>query len=199
MTTTGTSSLTTTERMVDGVHRNTANFGSVTFPTISAGLAVGNILMLQVPDLTDSGHVGCQNLANLAGRQPQQGIFALFGHQLGIGPGCTGHLPTSSRIEFDIMNDRSHGNLGQRKRVARFDVCLDASQNTVTDFESHRRQNIPLFTIGVGKQGDARTPVWVILDGGNFSRHIHLGPLEIDDTVQTLVSTATPARSDTTV
>jgi len=138
MTTTGTSSLTTTERVIDGVHRNTADLGSATFPAISAGLADGNIFMLQVADLANSGHVDCQDLANFTGGEPQQSVFSFLGHQLSICSGSTGHLAALTGIELNIVDDGTQGNLSQRQSVSGLDIRLFTGQNIVTDTQSHR-------------------------------------------------------------
>jgi hypothetical protein len=46
---------------------------------------------------------------------------------------------------------------------------------------SIRGQHVTLFAVHVMEQRDARGPVRVVLDGGNFGRDSGLVPLEIND------------------
>ena len=66
MTTTGCPALATTMGMVNGVHGYAANLGTLAKPARTTGLADGDILMIDIADLADSGHTILKNHANFA-------------------------------------------------------------------------------------------------------------------------------------
>ena len=78
--------------------------------------------MVQVAHLTHRGHAHGQHLAHFAGRQAQQGVLALLGHQLGVSAGGAADLPALAGIELHIVEHRAHGDTLHGQSVAGLDV-----------------------------------------------------------------------------
>src|SRR5690606_8070304 len=64
--------LTTTERVVDRVHRDTAHRRTPPLPAGAPGLAQGDVALLGVPDLADRGTATDVDHPDLTGRHPQR-------------------------------------------------------------------------------------------------------------------------------
>ena len=69
--------LTTTVRMVVGVHDGTADGGTDAHVTLPTGLADVHVLVIQVAHLTDAGGAVGTDVANLAGGQTDLSQLAL--------------------------------------------------------------------------------------------------------------------------
>ena len=86
-------------RVVAGVHDRAADGRAPALVAVAAGLAVGNVLMVDVADLADGGHAGDGHTAQLAGRQAEQGVVALLGHELGHHAGGAGKLSFEEGVD----------------------------------------------------------------------------------------------------
>src|SRR5215208_1847917 len=64
------------------------------------------------------------------------------------------HLTAFSGTQFDIVNLRAQRDVDQRQRVAGKDVSLGPAHDRLTDFQTCRRDDVPLLAIEVGNQGD---------------------------------------------
>src|SRR5688500_10046362 len=98
MTTTRGTTFTTTVRMIDRVHRHTADGRADTHPALGAGLADLLEVVLAVAHLADRGAAVGGNLAHLARTQAQRGITLFAGDQLRRGAGRTGDLSLLARL-----------------------------------------------------------------------------------------------------
>ncbi len=200
MTTAGASAFTTAERMVDRVHGDAANLGTTTQPTVTAGLAQGDVLMLDVTDLADGGEAGGQHLAHFAGGHTQQSVLAFLGDELGVGSGGAAELTAATGVQLDVVQHGTHGNAGHGQRIAGLDVGLVAGDEHIALLHAERSENIALFTVGIVQERDAGGAVGVVFDVGHGSRDVELVPLEVDDAVQTLhAAAATTARHATMI
>src|SRR6478736_2924907 len=92
VTTTGRLALTTTVRVVDRVHRDTADGGALALPAHAAGLAPVDVRLLGVAHLADRGAAAQVDVADLAGRHPELCVCALLGDELHAGTGRAGDL-----------------------------------------------------------------------------------------------------------
>src|SRR5687768_12819725 len=87
VTSTGRLALTTTVRVVDRVHGDTAHGRALALPAHAAGLPPVDVGLLGVADLTDRSAAAEVDVADLARRHPQLGVGAVLGHQLHAGAG----------------------------------------------------------------------------------------------------------------
>src|SRR6202044_3212606 len=92
VTATGTLALTTAERVVNRVHRHTADGGALALPAVAARLAELDVALLGVADLTDGGPAGHVDPPDLTGRHAERGVAALLGEQLHASAGAPGDL-----------------------------------------------------------------------------------------------------------
>ena len=199
MTTTGATTFTTTERMIDGVHGNATDLRTTAQPAIAAGLAELDILVMNVSDLTDGGATGGQDLADLAGGHAQEGVFAFLGDELRVGAGGTAKLAALAGVQFDVVHDGTGRNLLERHGVAGLDVSALARQDGVALVQADGSQDVALFAVSIVQQRDAGAAVRIVFDLGNLGGNAELVALEIDDAVERLVSAAATAGSDSTV
>src|SRR6478736_2244253 len=81
VTTTGGLALTTTVRVVDGVHRDTTDGRADALPALAAGLAPVDVRLLGVADLADRRAAARVDVADLAGGQTQLGVGAILRDQ----------------------------------------------------------------------------------------------------------------------
>ena len=81
MTTTGGLTLTTTVRVVDRVHRDTADGRADALPALAAGLAPVDVRLLGVADLADRGAAARVDVADLARGQTQLRVGAVLGDE----------------------------------------------------------------------------------------------------------------------
>src|SRR5690348_9361550 len=79
--TTGRLALTTTVRVVDRVHRHTADGRALALPAHAAGLAPVDVRLLGVADLADGGAAARVDVADLARGQTQLGVGAVLGDE----------------------------------------------------------------------------------------------------------------------
>src|ERR1700731_943820 len=82
---------TTTVRVVDRVHRDTAVGRANALPAVASRLADGDVLVIGVAHLADGRHALDQHLAGLAGGQLEQSVLAFLGDQLHLRTSRAGH------------------------------------------------------------------------------------------------------------
>src|ERR1700690_3949620 len=82
----------TAQRVINRVHRNTANRRHATLPAIAPGLADVLVGMIGIGYRADRGEAVLVNQALLARVQAEDGVALLTPDVLGVGAGRTGHL-----------------------------------------------------------------------------------------------------------
>src|SRR5690349_15803321 len=97
--TTGGLALTTTVRVVDRVHRDTADGRAHALPALAAGLAPVDVRLLGVADLADRGAAAQIDVADLARGQTQLGVGAVLGDEAHRGAGRAGELGAPAGLE----------------------------------------------------------------------------------------------------
>src|SRR5690606_29902909 len=102
--TTGGLALTTTVRVVDRVHDDTADGRALALPPHAAGLAPVDVGLLGVADRADGGAAADVDVAHLARGHAQLGAAALLGHQLHRGAGGAGDLGAAPGPELDAVH-----------------------------------------------------------------------------------------------
>ena len=154
--------------------------------------------MIRVAHLANGRHALGQHLAGLAGGQLEQGIFALFGHQLGLRSCRTGHLRALARPQLDGMNRRARRNVLEWKCVAHQNIGLGTGGHSSAHLEANRLQDVALLAVQIMNQRDASRAVRVVLNGGYAPRHPILLALEIDEAQHLLVTAALMADGQVT-
>ena len=98
-----TATVTTTVRMVNCVHHNTAHTWALALVTVTAGFTDLYVLVLLVADGTDRSRAGQKKLADFAAGHAHLSVVPLFGHEhraITSTPDC---LCTAARFEFERM------------------------------------------------------------------------------------------------
>src|SRR5687767_7680857 len=200
VTSTGGLALTTTVRVVDRVHGDTADGRALALPPHAAGLAPVDVGLLSVAHLADGGAAAHVDVADLARGHAQLGEATLTGHQLNAGACRTGDLRAATGTQLDGVNHRAHGDVPQRQVVAGLDVGRRTALDRVALLELRRRDDVALLAVGKVQQCDPRGAVRVVLDVRDLRRHaVLVRPAEVDQPVGALVTTALVASGDLAV
>src|SRR5688500_17822721 len=197
--TTGGLALTTTVRVVDRVHGDTADGRALALPAHAAGLAPVDVRLLGVADLADRRAAAQVDVADLAGRHAQLGVRPVLGDELDARTGGPGDLRAAARAELDVVDHGADGDVAQRQRVAGLDVRGRPADDGVALAQAVGRHDVALLAVGVVQQRDARGAVGVVLDVRDLGRHAVLVPTEVDHPVGALVPAALVTGRDAAV
>src|SRR5215207_6114976 len=171
--------LATAVRMIARVHDDTPDLGPLAEVPGAAGLAEVLVLVVEVADLADRRHAPDAHPANLAGRQPDLGVFALLGQQLCAHPGRADDLAAAAGDELDVVDGGAERDVRDRQRVAHARLGVRAGDDDVTDAQAMRQQHVALLAVAVVEQPDPRRAVRVVLDGRHAGGHAELVALEV--------------------
>ena len=110
--------LTAPEGVVDRVHRRTAHGRPPAQMALATGLAELDVLVVGVADASNRGPAQGVHQAQLAGRQQHDGVLALARRELSRDAGRTTQLPAFARLDLDVVDLQTDGNVRQAHRVA---------------------------------------------------------------------------------
>src|SRR6476619_3092083 len=150
--TTGRLALTTTVRVVDRVHDDTADGRANALPPHAAGLAPVDVGLLGVADLADRGAAAHVDEAHLARGHAERRAAALTGDQLGGVAGRAGDLGAAARTQLHAVDGRTDRDVAQRQVVAGLDVGVGARLHDRALAQVLRRDDVALLAVGVVQQ-----------------------------------------------
>src|SRR5439155_5025234 len=176
------------ERVVDRIHRDAAHRRPDPEPAAPAGLAEGDVLVVQVADLADGRLADLVHPANLAGRQLDLHPAGVLGEELRRAAGAPHQLPAPPRLQLDVVDRRAERDALQGQGVPDQDVRGRAVDDRLADRQAARGDDVALLAVGVMDERDARRPVRVVLDGRDLARDLLLVSPEVDDPVGLLVA-----------
>src|SRR5258705_7261903 len=188
----------TTVRVVDRVHRDTAVGGANTLPAIASGLADGDVLVVGVANLANGRHALDEDLAGLARGQLEERVIAFLGDELNLGAGGTGHLRALAGAKFDVVNRRTGGDVLERQSVADENICVGAAHDRLTDGETDGLNDVALLAVRVVDQRDAGAAVRIVFNGRDGAGDAVLVALEVNDAKLLLVTAAVVAHAERT-
>src|SRR4051794_37090062 len=192
--TAGALALATTERVVDGVHRDTAGVRPLALPACPARLPDGDQARFAVADRTDRRAAVDRDAAHLRGREAQRRELAFLRDELDRGTGTAAELGARTGLELDVVHRRTDGDVPQRQRVAGADLRALAALQHVADRDTGGGDDVALLAVAVVQQRDARVAVRVVLDRRDLGGDTVLVALEVDDAVALLVTAAAVTR-----
>ena len=96
--------LTTTHRMIDGIHHHTSDMRPAALPASASRLAARDIHVIDVTDLPNRGVSLLMNPANLAGGQLDQGIAGFAVIQSSLLAGAARNLAASTGVQLNVVN-----------------------------------------------------------------------------------------------
>jgi hypothetical protein len=155
---------TTTVRVVDRVHRDTAVGRANTLPAIASGLADGDVLVVCIANLADGRHAFDEDLAGLARGQLEERVVAFLGDELNLSAGRTSHLRTLAGTKLDVVDSGAGRNVFERQSVADENIRVRAAHDRLTDRETDGLNNVALLAVGVVDQRNAGAAVRIVLD-----------------------------------
>src|SRR5690606_35547131 len=191
--------LTTTMRVIDRVHRHTANGRANAAPTIRTGLADLAQAMLFVTDFADGGAALDVHAADLARAQTKLGVRTFASEQLHRSTGSTRDLGTLAGDHLDAMDRRTDRDVADRQGIARLDRGFYAADQLLTDFNTTRGDDVAALAMRVAQQGKVSGTVGVVLETLDLGRNAVLVTTEVHQTVVLLVTTALVTHRDATV
>src|SRR3569833_2456705 len=152
--TTGGLTLTTTVRVVDRVHRDTADGRALALPPHAAGLAPVDVRLIGVADLADGRAAVHADAADLARGHAQRGVLTLAAEELDADAGRAGQLGTAAGPQLDAVDRGTDRNVAQRKVAARLDVRARTRLHPIALLEVLRADDVALLAVGVVQRRD---------------------------------------------
>ena len=176
-------------RMIDRVHRDTANSRSLTQPARSGRPCQDS--RSSGPDSPLARSVAMTfnvNLAHFTGRHFHLGVFAFLGHQLGCASSRASQLRAFPSCAFRYCESWCPEEYSSREEHCPPGCLHRPGNDRGADLQPMRMNNVALFTVRIVQQAQCaltdsdRTrwqPLW---------RESHLVALEIDDPIELLVT-----------
>src|SRR5713226_5915975 len=94
-------------RVIDGIHHGAAHRGPESLPPHPSGLADGDVLMLQIADLSHRSHALELHLTDLARRALDIGVVAFFRQHLCHGAGAAAELAALTGLALHVVHYRA--------------------------------------------------------------------------------------------
>src|SRR4051812_29683465 len=117
----GGATLTTTMRVVDGVHGHAAIVRTLAEPAIPTGLADRDVHMVRVRDGTNRRVALAMDEALLARIHAERNVALVAADDLGVRPSRTGNHAAAADLHLNVVHDRAHRHVADRHGVARLD------------------------------------------------------------------------------
>ena len=155
----GRFTFTTAVRVVVRVHDRTTDSRADAHVTGAASLTDLDVRVVRVTDLADGGHADLGDVAKLAGGHTEKGVAVLTSHELCCVAGGTGELSAAARVQFDVVDEGTDGDVDQGKGVAGLDVSVGAVLDGVTDFQTDGGEDVSLLAVLVLDESDVRGAV----------------------------------------
>ena len=188
--TTGSTTFTTTHRVIDRVHYNTTVARPAAQPTAASRFSGRFQIVVNIGGYANRGFASLENLTGFTGRQLDDSVLAVARKQLRIGTGATYNLGTLTGTQFNVVNQRTERNFAQVKRVAQIGRDILAGNHLLAYLKTLGRQNISLFTIGVCQQSDTCRTIGIVFNGFYDSGYLILFAFKVNDTVLSFMTTA---------
>ena len=187
--------LTTTVRVIAGVHDRTADGRADALMAGLTCLTDLNGIMLKVTDLTDGSLAIQPDDAHLAGGQTNLCNAAFLGDQLRHNAGGAGKLRALAGVQLNVVDEGTGGDIRHGQRVTDLDIGIRAGVDHIADLQTLRCDDVALGACLVLQQSDVGGTVGVVLDGDDGIGGV-IRALEVNDTVLDLVTAASVTDGD---
>ena len=184
-------------RMIARVHDDTTVARTDAFPAGTAGFTDGDVFIVRVADYANRSAAAYVYLTKFARRKAEQCIVAFFSHELSRFTSGADHLAAFADFQFDVVYERTEGDVLERQCVADLDIRFRTAVENVADFQAVRSDDVFLFAICVEQKSDVSRAVRIVFDRRNFCRDVIFNTFEVDQTVTAFVTTALMADSHT--
>lgn len=169
-------STTATERVIDGVHRDTAHGGPL--PPASAHLVVfvsslhhRFLRSTATGDDTDRGPTARMKAFYGATREFDDGCITFVRDQRRVDPTRSGEGSTITWVRLHVTDWNALRDLRKRERIPWLDVGLDANLNFVTRSDTFWNENESSIAIVEFDIGDRRAASRIVFDVEDGSRY----------------------------
>lgn len=196
VTTSGSTPLTTTMRVIDRVHYDPANGRTFSEPTGSSRFPDRNQVVIFITANSNGRETILVNLANFGRRKFQKNVFSVATRDRSERTRGSCDLSASSDLEFHVMHVCARWNFSDRHRVPDFNFGARAGLNGVAHFDSVRGENIRIFSVLVTDQRDECGTVRIVLESFYDRRNVGLSASKIDDTIFSFYATALVTNGD---
>ena len=187
---TGLTAFTTTHGVIDGVHHNTTVARAATQMAVATSLTTNLEVVFGVADDTNRGAACLKNHAHLTTGHLDNGVLVITRHQLCIGTCGANHFCTLTGAKLNVVDKGTERNFGKQERVADFGGSALTGHHSLTNLEALGAKDVALLTVGIADESDTGATVGVVLYGFDNSGNAIFAALEVDKTVQFLVTTA---------
>ena len=134
-------------RVVVRVHDGAADGRADAHVTGTAGLADVHVLVVDVADLADDCGAVHTDETDFAGGQADLCKLSILCHQLRGRAGGADELGAAARIELDVVDDGTNGDVGDRQAVAGLDIRGSGGQDGVAGLQADRSEDVAKLAV----------------------------------------------------
>ena len=196
MTTTRGTTFTTTKGVIDRVHNDTTDGRANAEPARAACRTRGFIHVIDIGNLTHDGEAIFRNVANFATRELDLAEFAVFSDEFCTCTSGTSDLSALARFHFDVVDNGVQRNIAERNSVTDAEFGTFARIQHITNLDVSRSDDVAALAVQVLDQSDTSGTVRIVFDRFDSAGDASELTLEIDDTIQFLVTTTATAGGD---
>ena len=171
-------------------HGRAADGWTNVHPAVLTGFAFVDEVVVLVTDHADRGAAVVEELADFARGQTDDDVVAFGAEDLSRGSGRAAHLAAFPRLELDVVDEGSFGDVLELAAIAGFDVGRFARDDDVAHLEALRLDDVALLAVGIEDEGDVGVAVGIVLDGLDDAFDPVLIATEVDEAVTVLVPPA---------
>jgi hypothetical protein len=187
---------TTAMRVIDWIHRRSANVRTPAKPSLAASFSKPNRHVIGIPNFSERGSTSRRDTPNLAAWQTNLSPIRFPRNQRGIRTSTAAHSPAATRQQFDAMNIASQRDVLQRQAVANIRRRIRATLQPITNLQIVGSQNVTLLAVDVMQQGNPGTAVRIVFNRRHFGRHAIFVSPKVNQPILSLVTTATMSNCD---
>ncbi len=152
--------------------------------------------MVFIAELPEGSITLTEHHAHFTGGEAQRYIVTFLGDN-----GCTktcraDKLSTATEGELNVVDHQPKGHFLQRQSIAALDGSIRSADHGGPYGQSLRSNHVALLAVGIEYQGNVCTAVRIVFDSLDSSGNAVLVALEIDNTICTLMATASTANTD---
>ena len=158
-----------------------------------------NGFVLNVTYLTDSCLAVEADDSDFTGGKSDLCYAVLLSHKLSSNTSGANELSALTGIKLDVVNERTNGDISDRKCVSGLDISVSRRINYVSVCKTYRSDDVALVAVLVLEKCDVSCSVRVVLNA-DYSSCTFIGvSLEVDDSVLDLVSATLVSNGDSAV
>ncbi len=199
--TNGVMALSSPMRVIHGIHGFPEHRRSAAHPTHPACFSDDNEVVLEIGDSPDRGIAALREIAHLPTWKLHLRIRPFERHEGRRGPCSANHRASFTYGDLDIMNLESYGDVLELHAISHLHFCPLRTNNHIADFESIRREHVPLLAILIENECEVTGAIGIVFDRSNRAGNSQLIRLmEINNAQKPLMtSPAVPHRDATEI